>query len=163
MWICPTENLSVANAGDSHLFSGLNVITDKVIKGAGSHRILLALEERGRTSNDLRRMVNAVNGTARFELEYLGRLEASGFVFKDGEYWLITRKGKQKCQELGPLKPKNVATSRVPVPHVDLKSVLTMPPAIRPGSLDYQKYPSRRGNLLYYRDGRVVKLEDRDG
>lgn len=161
--IYPTENLFAATAGGMQPWLGANVITDKVIKGAGSHRILLALIERERTSRELRKMVNAVNGAARFELEYMGRLEANGYIFKTGEMWSISVKGRQKCEELGDPRPKNVATSRMPVEHVELRTILAMPITMRPGALDFQGYPSRRGDRLYYRDGRVEQVEDENG
>ena len=32
-------------------------------------------------------------------------------------------------------------------------------PVLRPGAEDFMRCPSRRGRLLYYRDGRVERLE----
>lgn len=136
------------------------MITDKIIRGAGSHRILLALIERGRTSKELRRLVGAVNSTKKFEGEYMARLEANGYVFADGVSWRITVKGVQKCESLGIERPANVAGPRVPIQgHAIPTSIWERPPAQRPGSMDFLNWPSRRGNRLYYRDGRVVIVE----
>lgn len=163
----PTENLSAVTVGGTPIWLGASVVTEKVIKGAGSHRILLALAERDRSSKDMRKMLGAVNGAARFEAEYMGRLEAGGYVYRNGDLWSITVKGRQKCEELGDMAPKvdlrNVATSRIPIEHVELRSILTFPMTLRDGALDFQKYPSRRGDRLYYRDGRVEKVEDSNG
>lgn len=135
------------------------MVTDKILKGAGSHRILLTLVEGERTSRELKKMVNAVNGTARFELEYMGRLEVNGFVMKSGMLWSITVKGRHKCEELGDIKPKNIAGPRTYVgPSQEYR--VEKPPPLRPGSFDFREFPSRRGNCLYYKDGRVEIVEE---
>lgn len=137
------------------------MITDKIIRGAGSHRILIALIERSRTSKELRRLVGAVNSTKKFEGEYMARLEANGYVFLEGERWSITVKGTQKCASLGGPKPGGVAGPRVPVQsHTLPASIWDRPPAARPGSMDFLNWPSRRGSRLYYRDGRIETVED---
>ena len=136
------------------------MITDKIIRGAGSHRILIALIERSRTSKELRRLVGAVNSTKKFEGEYMARLEANGYVFLEGERWSITVKGAQKCEALSGPRLGGVAGPRVPVQsHTLTTSIWNRPPAPRPGSLDFLEFPSRRGNRLYYRDGRIEIVE----
>lgn len=137
------------------------MITDKIIRGAGSHRILIALMERDRTGNELRRLVGAVNSTKKFEGEYMARLEANGYVFMNGIAWSITTKGRQKCDSMGEDKPANIAGPRVRIEVTQLPtSIWDRPPAPRPGSLDFMQCPSRRGNRLYYRDGRVETVEN---
>lgn len=137
------------------------MITDKIIRGAGSHRILLALIERSRTSKELRRLVGAVNSTKKFEGEYMARLEANGYAYLADGLWSITVKGAQKCEALGGPKPGGVAGPRVPVQsHVLPTSIWERPPAARPGSMDFINWPSRRGDRLYYRDGRIEIVED---
>lgn len=136
------------------------MITDKIIRGAGSHRILLALIERSRTSKELRRLVGAVNSTKKFEGEYMARLEANGYVFAVEGRWSITVKGTQKCESLGLPKLGGVAGPRVLIESRTLPtSIWERAPAPRPGSLDFLEFPSRRGNRLYYRDGRIEIVE----
>ena len=133
------------------------MITDKIVKGAGSHRILLALMERPRTSKELKRMVGAINSVSRFDGEYMERLQSNGYVFSDLSMWCITLKGRQKCEALGPLDAGNRAQPRTK----DFKALVALrPPVLRLGSMDFMKWPSRAGNRLYYRDGRVETLED---
>lgn len=132
------------------------MITDKIVRGAGSHRILMALRDRPRTSKELKKLVGAINSISRFDGEYMDRLQASGYVFLEGGAWAITLKGRQKCEALGdPEKPVRVQ----PRTTAFEATVIERPPIPRPGSMDFTKCPSRRGAYLYYRDGRVEKAE----
>lgn len=132
------------------------MITDKIVKGAGSHRILMALRERPRTSKELKRLVGAINSISRFDGEYMERLEANGYVFMDDGHWVISVKGHQKCVALGdPEKPVRVQ----PRTKVFEAAVIERPPTPRPGSMDFMQWPSRRGKYLYYRDGRIEEIE----
>lgn len=135
------------------------MVTDKILKGAGPHRILLALIERERTSRELKKMVGAVNGLARFDVEYMGRLETNGYVHLVGEMWFITVKGSQKCKDLGPTKMENVVQPRSYIAS-EHATAPAPPPAVRVGSMDFLQFPSRRGTQLFYRDGRIENLED---
>lgn len=132
------------------------MITDKIVKGAGSHRILMALREKPRTSKELKRLVGAINSISRFDGEYMERLEANGYVFMDDGHWVISVKGHQKCAALGdPEKPNRAQ------PRTTVFEALTIerPPLLRPGSMDFMELPSRRGKFLYYRDGRIERIE----
>ena len=44
-------------------------------------------------------------------------------------------------------------------PHSNSTQTDRMPMVYRPGSLDAMSLPSRRGNTLYYRDGRQEKIK----
>ena len=133
------------------------MITDKIVKGAGSHRILLALIERPRTSAELKRLVGAINSISRFDGEHMDRLVANGYVIKDINVWMITVRGKQKCESLGGDEIVNRATSRTN----DFKMTAPQAPLVRRnGSMDFAKFPSRVGPNLYYRDGRIEKVKD---
>lgn len=132
------------------------MITDKIVKGAGSHRILMALRERPRTSKDLKRLVGAINSISRFDGEYMDRLEANGYVFMDDGHWCLTVKGHQKCAALGdPEKPVRAEPRTTNFE----TTVIARPPLARLGSMDFMQWPSRRGNYLYYRDGRIERIE----
>lgn len=133
------------------------MITDKIVKGAGSHRIMIALMDRPRSSKELKKLVGAINSVSRFDGEYMERLQSNGYVFSDLGVWHITVKGKQKCEALGPLEPPSRALPRT---KEFTALVFERPPVLRPGSMDFLQWPSRSGNRLYYRDGRVEKLED---
>lgn len=132
------------------------MITDKVVKGAGSHRILAALSERPRTSKELKKVVGAINSLRRFDDEYMARLQSNGYVTYCVNEWSITVKGMQKCSELGELERPNRA---MPKMHRFEVVMVERPPVLRHDALDFMRCPSRRGNFLYYRDGRVEKAE----
>jgi predicted transcriptional regulator len=133
------------------------VITDKIIKGAGSHRILIAVAERPRTSRELRKLVGAVNSTSRFDGEYMKRLEVNGFVIQDNSFWMITKKGREKLETLKIVNVKDKAAPRTYTffkPYTPEKNFVR-----RSGSLDLMNAPSRVGPTLYYRDGRTEKAK----
>ena len=132
------------------------MITDKIVKGAGSHRILMALREKPRTSKELKRMVGAINSVSRFDGEYMERLLANGHVVLDGEFWAITVKGRHKCEALGDPERTNRASPRT---NQFFAAAIGQPPVRRLGAFDFEQWPSRRGNLLYYRDGRIERVE----
>ena len=132
------------------------MITDKIVRGAGSHRILLALLDRARSSRDLKRVVGAVNGVSRFRGDYMDRLVANGFVFEADAMWFITELGRQKCAQVGTERRPDVAGPRTAV---FVAAKIERPPVRRPGAEDFLNWPSRRGNTLYFRDGRKVRIE----
>lgn len=142
------------------------VITGKIVANAGSHKILAALANGPCETKDLKNVVGAINSIARFDGEYMARLEYSGYVKRWGDKWQITEVGRAKLSALGPVgkaKPTTVATSRTTVGEgiYDPMSVKRTP--MRPGSEDFLKYPSRMGNELRYRDGRIEEIGESDG
>lgn len=54
-----------------------------------------------------------------------------------------------------------VRPANTPVMGADLKMVADRPPVMRPGSNDHEQHPSRMGDELRYRDGRVEKVATR--
>lgn len=91
----------------------------------------------------------------------MARLEANGYVVAVDGSWSITIKGVQKCESLGTKRLENVAGPRRLLEGRTLPtSIWERPPAQRPGSMDFLNWPSRRGNRLYYRDGRIEILEE---
>ena len=138
----------------------------KVVKNAGSHRILHALSLGDCTSKELKNVVGAINSVARFEGEYMKRLLDNGLVRRKGDRWEMTMMGQAKLKDLGspdgvPTGP-TVATRRYT--NMDTTKQWTgsnSTVVYRPGSEDFLKYPSRVGDTLIYRDGRKVKANDR--
>ena len=136
--------------------------TGAIVKNAGSHRILYALSKKPMKSKDLKNIVGAINGVARFEGEYMFRLMLNGFVEKFGEdQWCLTALGKTKVRELGPAGETLNKASREGMgwkdrPDYDPKTDLYT--YIRSGSDDALKLPSRIGDKLFYRDGTVKEI-----
>jgi hypothetical protein len=134
----------------------------KVVRNAGSHRILYALSMGSKGSKELKLIVGAINSINRFDGEYMSRLVTSGYVRRVPQGWVITRLGVTKLKELGPVagfkpEPKGIEKSKMTLPsYVPERDNRTLP--IRPGSEDFLRYPSRIGMWLCYRDGRRERI-----
>lgn len=136
--------------------------TGKILKNAGSHRILYALSVGPRTSKELKVVAGAIYSIAKFDGEYMDRLAQSGYIQRQGDGWILLHKGQLKLEELGPASGMRLKANKllpvlqrpVYVPEPDLTSQR------RPGAEDFLKCPSRIGNTLYYRDGTVKHLEN---
>ena len=142
--------------------------TGKVVANAGSHRIMYALSFGPAHSKDLKVIAGAINSVSRFDGEYMARLVSNGFVRRVEDRWALTKRGHEKLEELGPAKGIRLRRSYSPV----LQAVIDRPPydpsqeiptPRRPGSEDFLKYPSRMGNKLYYRDGRIETIGETNG
>jgi len=137
-------------------------ITEKVVKNAGSHRILHALYYRVCTSKELKNIVGAINSISKFDGEYMARLQANAYVVRCEDGWWITDKGRRKYDELGPargmFKPGDESRITNLTTRGEYKGVEHRP--VREGAEDFLKLPSRIGNLLHYRDGRTEKVND---
>jgi hypothetical protein len=139
--------------------------TGVVVRNAGSHRILEALCARERSSKELKNIAGAINSILRFEGEYMNRLVNNGLVEQVGAgWWRITPDGLQKLTELG---PSTVDSSSLNVAGPRENSWKEQPPYepkaelytyVRRGSEDALRLPSRIGNKLHYRDGRVEEI-----
>lgn len=140
--------------------------TGKVVANAGSHRILYALSFGAHTSKELKNIVGAINSVARFDGEYMARLISNGFVVRDSDYWHLTKSGREKLEYLGPARGLrlrgSMATQRVSsfgsAETYDPSTYPSMPK--RPGAEDFLECPSRMGDKLHYRDGRIKNLKD---
>ena len=143
--------------------------TGKVVANAGSHRILYAMSLGACTSKELKNIVGAINSVSRFDGEYMARLVANGFVRRDGEYWLMTKSGHEKLDQLGPAKGLRLRSSLATSRHSTFKSSEVYDPAKypglprRPGSEDFLQCPSRMADKLYYRDGRIKNVGEPNG
>lgn len=136
--------------------------TGKVLRFAGSHRILYALSAGPKSSKELKVVAGAIYSIAKFDAEYMMRLFDYGYVLRNVTQWALTSKGRAKLDELG-IVP---GMSLVKVKH---QTVYERPeykpsnykrPPVRPGSEDFLTWPSRIGNRLFYRDGTVRTIEE---
>jgi len=135
----------------------------KVVRNAGSHRILYALSFGEKSSKELKLVVGAINSISRFDGEYMSRLVASGYVRSVQSAWAITKSGKAKLEELGPVsgfnpESKSLKNTKMLLPNYVPERDNKQRP-LRPGSQDFLAYPSRIGNWHYYRDGRIERIE----
>lgn len=134
----------------------------KVVRNAGSHRILHALAAGSKSSKELKNIVGAINSVARFDGEYMMRLVSSGYARRTVSGWAITRRGEAKLAELGPaegMRDRSEPNQNIldrPIYEPSKENVTPM----RPGALDFHKYPSRMGNRLVYRDGTIKEIDN---
>ena len=140
--------------------------TGKVVANAGSHRILYALSYGAHTSKELKNIVGAINSVSRFDGEYMARLISNGFVARDNDYWHLTKPGREKLDQLGPARGLRLRGSMATKRISGFTSAEIYDPAKypstprRPGAEDFLEAPSRMGDKLYYRDGRIENLKD---
>jgi len=133
----------------------------KIVRNAGSHRILYALSFGVKSSKELKLVVGAINSISRFDGEYMARLVASGFVRQVYHGWSLTKRGQQKLEELGPVHGLNPNSRSF---RSTVMTAQTYDPErhnprtpLRPGSEDFLACPSRMGDALIYRDGRTER------
>lgn len=134
----------------------------KVVRNAGSHRILYALSFGVKTSKELKLVVGAINSISRFDGEYMSRLVGSGYVRKVFKGWAITSAGQDKLEELGPVHGLNPESRsfKDTIMKAPTYNPNTRPSPLRPGSEDFLKYPSRVGKWLHFRDGTVKEIKN---
>lgn len=157
--------LAAASGTEEVSKQGKEVSTGKVVANAGSHRILDALASGPKDVVELKLVVGAINSRARFESEYMGRMLENEYVRRD-EFglWHITKAGREKYEELGPVHQRHKPVVVGPRPAnngLELQHTLEeKPQPIRAGALDFMSLPSRVGNRRYYPDGRVEEITD---
>lgn len=134
----------------------------KVVRNAGSHRILYALSFGVKGSKELKLVVGAINSISRFDGEYMQRLVGSGYVRRVTRGWAITKAGQEKLEELGPVHGLNPESRsfKDTIMKAPVYNPNTKPAPLRPGSEDFLKYPSRIGKRLHYRDGTVKEIKN---
>lgn len=135
--------------------------TGKIVRNAGSHRILHALSFGSKSGKELKHTVGSINSVARFEGEYMSRLVTGGYVRRDVQGWSITKRGQEMLESLGPVSGMPRKAHREPMAHLPVYvPAQTHKTPMRPGSEDFLKYPSRMANKLFYRDGTVKDIND---
>ena len=102
----------------------------------------------------MRKLIEYTKSIEKFQEEVVNFLSNGGFIKRHNERFYITERGDNILIEYGaPHKVAKGTIHYIPGPNYDgLELSISVQ---RPGADDHMKYPSRRGNRLYYRDGRV--------
>ena len=129
----------------------------KYTRGSKIHRALAHLGILPREPLELVKLINFNESSSRFQKQILEPLKNDGFAKWVGDKFTITELGKEKLLEMGQIKTRLPNTDSKPK-HIPLNLRDYLSPIFRPGADDHEKYPSRSGNFLRYRDGRVVEL-----
>jgi len=129
----------------------------KYTRGSKIHRALAHLGILPREPNELVKLINFGESATRFQNQILSPLKDDGFARWEGDKFVITELGKEKLLELGQIKNRLPGIDSKPK-HIPLNLRDYLSPIFRVGADDHEQYPSRVGDSLFYRDGRVVQL-----
>lgn len=142
--------------------------THPIRRNSRGHAVLRLLAARGLPTDIETIMVGVEEGFRRpidFRREVLDRLRDKDLAHADVVTgWSITRKGRELLVDLGDQAANDpvavsIATPRTFVPAGVLSTGPLDRVPDRPGSSDFARCPSRRGDRLYHRDGRVTDLD----
>ncbi len=123
-------------------------------KNSGAHKALQTMRLGPRSLTEIKLAIEYKQSVERFQAEVMNILSNGGFVKRHNERFYITERGENTLIEYGaPRKIHRNTIHHIPGPSYDgLEILITVQ---RPGADDHMQYPSRRGNRLFYRDGRV--------
>lgn len=133
--------------------------------GTKKHLALRCLLLRGQqTVNQLHRATGCTGhySLKAFKLEVLLPLRESEFVehHRKTDTWEITAEGTQELVRIEEVVKPYVG--QIAAPRTISKMSGTCPPdaqmSLRPGAMDWSAIPSRMGDKLHYRDGRITRL-----
>jgi len=123
----------------------------KYFVGSIIHRVLEQIIDEPSTDRQLCRLFSK-ESMQKFARANIEPLIADGFVNRAGEFLIVSPRGKEKYQMLGPVTAKKEKRERVffyePYVSKEFSGDLA-----RSSSSDHEKYPSRRGNTLVWRNG----------
>jgi hypothetical protein len=112
------------------------------------------LERQPRSPEALRNMLLNIS-IARFNEYVTAPLIADGFAKHEEGVLYLTLLGREKYAELGMVKSKLPASHKLAMMGTTYDGAELRLSAVRVGADDHMKFPSRSGNELRYRDGRV--------
>lgn len=121
------------------------------------HQAMEALERLPRSSEQLR--ANLANiSIGRFNEAVTEPLLKDGLARYEGGVLVLSALGREKISFLGMTKTKLPASHKAALMNVPYDGAeLRVKPA-RPSAEQHENFPSRVGNSLHYRDGRVESL-----
>lgn len=126
----------------------------RYIKNSKLHQALDALSRESLNESDLKRKINFTASVPRFNESVLIPLTNDKFVTRVHMLYKITPLGEEALQELGRIKVMLPATTKF-VPEGDYDGKELNMACVRPSGDEHFQFPSRRDNMLFYRDGRV--------
>lgn len=129
----------------------------KYTRGSKIHRALAHIGILPRDQQELSKLINFSESASRFVKQIIEPLKNDGFAKWENHKLVITDKGKEKLLEMGQVKTRLPGIDSKPK-HIPLNLRDYLSPIFRRGADDHEQYPSRVGDSLRYRDGRVVHL-----
>lgn len=126
----------------------------KFTKNSKIHQALDALYRLPMTPTELKKTINFTDSTSKFDASIVVPLINERFAVRKDLKYFITPLGQDKLMDLGQIKQRIPNASKIAGSgHYDGAELRKN--VERPGADDHLEYPSRRGDNLYYRDGRV--------
>jgi hypothetical protein len=129
----------------------------KFIRNSMLHRALDVLSHSPLNELDLKRSIGFSASMPRFNQHIMIPLTNNSMVKRRETVYHITPAGEETLQTLGRIKIRmNSTTKFVPTGSYDGHELKVA--AVRPGADNHMQLPSRVGDTLFYRDGRVEAL-----
>lgn len=123
-------------------------------KNSKLHHALDVLSRMPLNELDLKRKIDFSLSMPRFNQHIIIPLMSDKFIRRDEIHYKITPAGEDMLNNLGRIKIKLPASHKhVPTGSYDGKELTGA--AVRASGDEHFKWPSRRGDKLFYRDGRV--------
>ena len=122
------------------------------------HQSLCKIEVMAMEAGHWRRVVNFKDSTKIFDQSIIQPLLNDGMITRNETLYYITPKGSEKLDHLGRYTNPVAKTKRAPVEFVPYDGNELLSKSVRIGADDHFSFPSRRGNTLFYRDGREVSI-----
>jgi hypothetical protein len=126
----------------------------RYIKNSKLHQALDALSRESLNESDLKRKINFSASVPRFNEAVLIPLSNEKYITRVHMLYKITELGEETLQDLGRIKSVLPPTTKF-VPKGDYDGKELSMACVRPSGDDHFHCPSRRNDMLYYRDGRV--------
>lgn len=131
-----------------------------ITRSSALHKALQLLNLAPRSLSEVKRLIEYKKSMDQFQADVMNILSNAGMIRRRDQQFYITPAGEQELRRLGvTVKKVPSVTSPHRISNVNSSVGLeTVKMPTRPGADDHMLHPSRRGNVLYYRDGREVAL-----
>jgi chemotaxis receptor (MCP) glutamine deamidase CheD len=129
----------------------------RYIKNSKLHQALDALSRQPLNESELKRKINFTASVIRFNQNIVVPLVNDKFVTRVHMLYKITPLGEEVLQEMGRIKVMLPATTKF-VSEGDYDGKELSMACVRPSGDDHFHCPSRRNDMLYFRDGRVEAI-----
>lgn len=129
----------------------------RFIRNSMLHRALDVLSHAPLNELDLKRSIGFAASAPRFNQHIIIPLTNNNMIKRREAVYHLTQAGEDTLQTLGRLKIRMPSTTKfVPIGSYDGKELRVS--VVRRGADDHLSLPSRVGDSLHYRDGRVEAL-----
>ena len=126
----------------------------KFTKNSKIHQALDCLYRLPMNGMEIKKTINFSDSMSKFEASIIVPLINERFAVRKDMKYFLTPAGQDKLMELGQIKQRIPNSSKV-VGTGTYDGAELRKNVERPGADDHLEYPSRRGDNLYFRDGRV--------